>query len=219
MKNLSEVCQGLFGLQFPPGREDLDKRYRQLCLKGPYRHPDLGGTHDSFTRLGQVYSEMKTYCSLKTPEYATVLRTREGTLISDLGKGLGNTVNGVSCEQCRTKGYVIRSFQVPDPNGLGSCSGCEGRGLVRRKSSTSMDCRSCRGSGRFKTFSGFNVVCKTCGGKGKWTKIFTDLCMMCFGLGEARGYVFKEEYVTCFKCEGSGEIRIMNPVIQKGAIF
>lgn len=50
------VCLGLSQL---PARDELKKRYRQLCHQA---HPDKGGAHQDFVSLQQAYQLLKLYC-------------------------------------------------------------------------------------------------------------------------------------------------------------
>ncbi len=162
------LSQRIFGLLFPLGEKDLRSKYRQMCLKGEYRHPDAGGTEKDFIVMQKAYEFLIPYCSLNITLISN--KTVNGIELSSLGKGLGTTVNGVSCEVCEGQGYY--SIKIPQGGVL-------------------TPCMSCRYSTGFHVFKGVFHICRACGGTGKrrinqtFDTIF-HICRTCEGVGEVR---------------------------------
>ncbi len=206
---IQDKLQELFGLSFPVSRILLTSRFRELAK---VHHPDMGGTEGKFKELYEAYQELLSYVSEDT-QFFEMERATDGRLLVDLGKGLGRVTNGVSCRRCEGEGYyqVTLYREV-----VGESSICRCR-KVR--------CRRCN-SGKFTLRSGRVVDCLTCKGSGIFILQFSSrragffkFCPWCFGLGVTRmTQVPFQRYESCGECEGSGEIRLMNPVLQRGAL-
>ena len=173
------LSQRIFSLRFPLDESSLKSKFRQMCLKGEYRHPDTGGTEKDFIVMNEAYHTLLPYCSLNTTVVPT--RTVDGRSLETLGKGLGNTINGVSCDVCEGQGFY--SVKVP-----------RGRYIE--------PCVSCRYSSGFHIFKGRLHLCRGCGGSGNRTKFRTEDTV----------------FHVCRTCEGVGEVRLFNPVFQRGGI-
>ena len=168
-------------------------------------HPDKGEGGNA-KALIELNEQFKT----KMAELESNV-TESGLDISELGQGLGPTKNGAKCEHCSGKGYTVHVSKTGE-----TCPFCRGRGRARMP----ILCRSCSGTGTFITKRGFKVKCKTCSGTGVFRWKIVD-CPYCFGMGEMWFGPRKEKKTLekCYKCEGTGEIELFNPVLPKGMIM
>lgn len=175
MEDLEKACREIFKLGFPPKEDVLKGTYRRLTRLGEWRHPDLGGDHEKFIRMDLVYRSLVPFAvSGLTSEVQEVLIM--GKKLSEFGRGLGPTTNGITCEKCQGKGYGRATIRIADTSGPYRV------------------CRACVGTAY--------VLCLVCNGRKKF-------------------YTQKIEHINwwqCWDCVGVGEIRIMNPVIQKGSL-
>ena len=180
------LCKIIFGLDFPPNEESLKSEFRSRTMKGEYRHPDRGGEHEKFIELKDAYETLLPYCNINSKQSFNS-RTTNGYLISDLGKGLGFTVNGIECDPCQGKGYYSVTSLRPVSGSRGhKCGVCEGLGY------------------RFRLTLGFSIdtgLCKECNGSGVSNVVRVEVT----------------ESVRCSTCKGVGELPISNPVLQRGA--
>lgn len=181
------LCLSIFDLEFPPQEDELKSRFRERTMKGSLRHPDKGGTDKGFRELKEAYNFLLPFCNLQSKE-SFELRTNEGYLISDLGQGLGSTINGAECTTCKGQGhYSVTGEERVRVSNVTRCLTCEGLGYG------------------FKFTRGFSFDLGT--------------CLSCQGTGLGN---YERQEVTkvyrCSKCEGTGEIRIFNPLLQKGAM-
>ena len=180
------LCKIIFGLDFPPSEESLKSEFRSRTMKGEYRHPDRGGEHEKFIELKDAYEILLPYCNINSKQSFNP-RTTNGTLISDLGKGLGSTTNGIECTTCIGQGH----YSVTR--------------IARTRLGSYTRCPECLGLGygfRFRT--GFNPdtsICSICRGTG---------------IKDFIGVEVTEEQ-KCSTCKGIGELPISNPVLQRGA--
>lgn len=184
------LCFSIFDLEFPPEESELKSRFRERTLKGEFRHPDRGGTDKGFRELKEAYDFLLPFCNLNT-KVVVETRTNDGFLISDLGKGLGSTVNGTECETCIGKGYYsVTRFEYPRTSRSSTCRSCNGLGYAYKR--------------RSKNYFGYGD---------------TFICLNCMGLGELnRERKEVTRIYKCSKCEGKGETRVFNPAFQKGAM-
>jgi hypothetical protein len=189
----------------PDTSDDFLEKRRIIFIK---HHTDKGAKTDSgeFTKIVDMFKLIKDNYDYVNGFINTgvskELRTRTGELITELGNGLGDLINGCTCERCNHKGYTVQ--KVPIYGKSSNVCDCE-FGFIM-----SAPCRACNGTGIFHTRSGFNVRCPKC--SNKHFNIFHYL----FGYEEIIGY--KEELHLCYICNGKGEIPISNPVFQKGSM-
>lgn len=176
MEDLEKACREIFKLGFPPKEDVLKSTYRRLTRVGEWRHPDLGGNHEKFIRMDLIYRSLVPWTvSASNPSKSQEVMIR-GKKLSEFGRGLGPTTNGITCVKCQGKGYGRRTYRISDINGPYRI------------------CFDCLGDYTF--------------------------CLVCYGRG--RFYTQKvdhTEWWECWDCEGVGEVRIMNPVIQKGSLL
>lgn len=143
-------------------------------------HTDTGGDKNAFISMKETYDKIQemglvvqTDADLPAASWK-VLCTVGGTPLSDLGLGLGPTVNGRDCETCLGKGYTA---------------------FTQRQ----------------------RVTCPRCfGGGDGWGS--HPFCAVCRGRGTVEVGPAVTRYHQCGVCEGTGEIKIYNPVILKGAM-
>lgn len=139
----------------------------------------------------------------------------DGTLLSDLGQGLGATVNGRPCEPCSGKGF--QSYH-DDLFAYTPCKDCRTRWLTVFRAVIEYRCRRCGGDGNFKRHGKAIGPCKGCSGNG-WIKAKTSSnhCVTCKGAGKIKneGMLLHNK---CSNCKGTGELLVFNPVIPKGLL-
>ena len=181
------ICRVIFGLEFPPTEESLKSEFKSRTMNGEFRHPDRGGEHEKFIELKESYETLLPFCNINSKQSFNP-RTTSGFLISDLGKGLGSTVNGVECNICEGQGYFSITVLKTVPGSRRSrCGVCEGLGY------------------RFRLILGFSLetgLCKECGGSGISNLVRVEVT----------------ELTRCSTCKGIGELPISNPVLQKGGL-
>ncbi len=207
-----QLIEKHFKLSVPFSLENLTSCFRKACKKC---HPDLGGDAEIFKVISSLYShvlENKLRFSYLFTDHITVigLVTTQGDLLDDLGKGLGQMVNGSKCASCDHKGYTENCAQA-----WSKCISCEGRGRIIYK----QNCLSCSGSGKFTQARSRRIVnCLTCHGSGFTNRPGINLCFKCWGSGELPSKGMIVSYNTCYACKGSGETRMFNPVLRKGVL-
>lgn len=196
---------GILGLSFPFSEDELKAAFRKLCLKV---HPDQGGSQEEFIKVKEAYDWLLNLAveSVKKGENSNSIDDEE------FGKGLGSLVNGVKCSYCTGKGFTFRVEQIYETV---PCTVCR------------PVCNRCQGTKRWIDAKGkdkgFCPQCKGVGWKSnRASKMFEvfGMCVMCLGTGYLRHPVGKQitKRERCYKCSGAGEIRIYNPVFQKGAM-
>ncbi len=204
------LAREYLAIELPVTPDGLKKAYRAASRRF---HPDAGGeeaSKEKFIQVKEAYDFLESLDGvpevIMASESGNVsyhgLRTVEGSLLSELGLGLGPMKNGRECTSCSGRGYNSDSY--PKYQDCPACHGTGGRQYVHR-------CRICRGSGR--KFGGF---CLTCDGKGTVRESFGD-CHTCLGSGRGRREDVRV-YKKCFKCGGAGETEVWNPVLPKGRL-
>ncbi|KKU47252.1 hypothetical protein A3E96_00845 [Candidatus Uhrbacteria bacterium RIFCSPHIGHO2_12_FULL_46_13] len=217
LEKATALAQQFFSLGLPCSLQDLKTAFRK---KAKQLHTDTSGgdTKAAFVTMKEAYDFL---VSLKetmsgvfaengsgTKKFAT---TVEGLPLTELGLGLGPTTNGRDCPDCGRAGYT-KDFG----NAFTVCEKCDKRGTIPR----AYACRYCEGTGRFvQARSRREVSCRACGGSGR----FKDprqrqLCPHCLGTKTIWGKPDTVFYRKCWKCHGTGEIQVFNPVIIKGSL-
>ena len=134
--------------------------------------------------------------------------TTDGTLLSELGKGLDANTNGRFCNDCDHKGYHIHRACVEE-----KCV-CDEKGMRHMEA----PCRECDGTGKFRQRNGIKVPCKNCGATGTFihpTKLVH--CWECHGTRIRISKEPKQFFITCGTCGGAGEVPVANPALPKKA--
>ncbi len=222
MRNEAQVVETLeevFGLKPPVDFLQLKSLYRTKCKQ---LHPDVGGTEADFRKLNEAFMVLKEFYEVGSPifnfqngdngEYLMNPKsTVNGVLLSNLGLGLGPNENGIDCERCECKGFILEKQY----GRRSICTECKGSGIEPKK----VVCRPCYGSGKFKQVNGSIVDCRKCKGTGKFKHPYLEtFCQKCVGAGSLYDQVSSILAYECFKCEGKGQIKIHNPVIPKGRL-
>jgi DnaJ-class molecular chaperone len=224
--NLETQAQRYFNIQLPITESVLKSAFRRASRE---LHPDTGGDHDRFVDMKRTYDAILKAKLVLADDGATiidsVLRTVDGTPLTELGLGLGPNTNGRDCETCDHHGWhkheERKSSDCKVCNAVGFaffCFACQGSGKFKLRSGRTVECRDCRGNGvrapnpdiyirpyfgwGFAGFPRNARTCKNCLGTGK---SFTQ-------------EVHRTWYSRCGHCNGTGEIKIYNPVILKGAM-
>lgn len=201
-----------FGLIFPVTKDEFKKAFRRVAK---HLHPD---TSDGGAFAAEQFIKMKSFYDAlieQNPAWAftdgaTELKTVSGDLLSELGLGLGPTVNGTDCKECDHKGYREERL-----SGWQRCSCCGGIGVTNLR-----PCTRCKGSGKYTNKAGDATFdCYLCKGEGFQRHFRMDICIVCAGTGGKSVAVGKVVYHICAPCKGSGEIQIYNPVIPKGILI
>lgn len=214
-----EILRGHFGLETPVAFEEVKKQYHRRSIQ---LHPDKGGDEEGFKLLSAAYENICNFYRAGSslfveekemfddlfPAYAE--RTTDGRLLSELGQGLGPTTNGRPCDACEGNGYRRSQFPMTSP-----CEDCRATGSVPKE----YLCRFCK-NGKFQQRRSRRIVdCRVCAGTGVFRHPrHRQYCSPCEGTGRKIQSMRGGRAVTCYKCEGSGEIWIENPVLQKGAL-
>lgn len=164
----SLICRTFFELDFPPTEEGLRDKFRDMTLRGRYRHPDLGGTSEDFVELRTSYEFLLGFCD-RSSFIESSVQFINGIPITEFGRGLGPTTNGIACEFCNGKGFysATRLEHIYDPRA----------------------CRSCRGMGSFISQRLRVTVCSDCNGfgrnlLGRENRTHHYTCHKCKGVGE-----------------------------------
>lgn len=237
MKELTEVE----ARDLVPG---LEEKFSLRELKRAFRrqmfivHPDMGGTSEEFGLLEAAYNflEKKVVHELGTERFN--LQTVEGFPLTELGNGLPLTVSARECDSCEGRGYntflnYTRDVVCPDCKGDGKfwlpCKKCDGTGEYRRTDTNKVvgSCYLCGGSGRFypiykskpgakvRSIFGDSVTILLPSGKSQ----AVNKCRKCRGEGTIEETdSSRPTHVRCRVCNGSGELKIYNPVLPRGYI-
>lgn len=205
----------------------LDLPVTEHALKSAFRsaarrlHPDVNplGAED-FKRMMQTY-EAIIKAGLVVQSDAQVddgrKRTTSGDLLSDLGLGLGPTINSRDCDQCHGEGYT-----ASEDLRFIKCDLCTGCCYV-------FQCRACFGTGQFTQRNQKKVPCNRCKATGSVpAPSIVDFwrlpprgargCPKCLATGRMGEGKKTFTYHTCGACNGKGEVKIYNPVILKGSL-
>jgi len=214
--DLAQLAFEHFGLVLPCTQADLKSAFRTAAKK---LHSDIGGTDKDFVEMKLVYDKLCKEPEIISLNEAKEKYTEEGFLLSELGLGLGN-VNGRDCENCSRKGYITihRTVEI-------KCDLCNGFRYIHQ-------CRACL-KGVYTNPVGRKVPCNRCNAKGfapaPPTRISSwglpippygaDICFQCYGCGTMHQKTAKVTHHRCGDCNGTGEIKIYNPVIMKSGLY
>jgi DnaJ-class molecular chaperone len=205
------LAKDLLGLQLPTTKADLKLAFRNAVKR---LRPDLANSQandEEFIKIKTFYTKLVE----QSPAWAFAdtgaqdPKTTTGHLLSELGLGLGPTVNGKDCNVCQHRGYTIIEL-----SGLTRCTRCIGAGFAYEDT-----CSRCKGSGKFVKNGRPVGVCFSCRGTGKPLRPRLNLCSRCHGRGSINVPANTKEYHLCYTCKGVGEIEIFNPVIPKGRLL
>jgi DnaJ-class molecular chaperone len=200
----------LLSLAAPTTANALKTAYRR---KSKLEHPDHSQHPDAqarFQAVSAAYTLLLGDASVLdlidvTANHAC---TVEGDAFAELGRGLGTTVSGAECGECRGAGYTSHgSLSRP-------CPDCQSREFMRWE----YRCRKCSGTGVFLARGGKRGECYPCHGTG-WLREhgYGNRCLTCGGLGRVESR--ERAYNTCYECKGKGELPMWNPVIPRGLII
>lgn len=209
-----------FEISLPTTVEELKKAYRKASKTF---HPDANPkgneedrkvAHEDFIKMQAVYDALMDSSFVEDgTNTINILCTTDGTPLCDLGKGLGITQNGRTCDDCSGHGYrPLNEFKNF------TCESCDENGLVPKQYS----CKDCRGTGNFFQPKSEKVVpCRKCGGTGKFKHPHHKVaCPECYGTKIRSAFVeSKKSFSVCGHCDGTGEIPVYNPVMLKGSLF
>lgn len=157
----------LLGLTYPTTHDELKSAYRAACRRV---HPDAGGSHADFIRLQYEYDRVKSDPSKFRDGAATLeLRTIDGIPLVELGLGLGPSVNGRDCTECKHVGYkeyrrsrrvrcpwVSRSMSLRSGDWHQVWCRCGGTGFITEYRPDEKDyhrCSRCNGTGEVAMFN------------------------------------------------------------------
>lgn len=188
---------------------------RQFKRKAREEHPDKSKhprAKERFISISNAFELLSKSANNEVIEIGedTSLTTIDGHPLVDLGNGLGPTINGIPCDNCKGRGYNSVSERI-------RCTDCRENAWYMH---IEYKCTKCAGSGSFKRGQKIIGDCFRCKGSGWFsprTRAFTNNCRKCKG----SMYVSVEyilSYHMCMGCKGSGEIEILNPVLPKGLI-
>lgn len=217
--------------------KELIKAYRRQSF---VVHPDHGGTAEEFSILQDAFDFLKPQAVHELGKEVYELQTIDGTPLAELGQGLPITVSAKECEFCEGKGYKVfynytQDVTCPACEGEGTfwlpCKKCNGTGDYRHPKTNKVigECNLCGGNGRFyPRFRRQNVDPRDVWswmifGRPEFVVLpngqrrAVNACKECRGHGSVKKErKDKPTYIRCDQCEGTGEIKIYNPVIPRG---
>lgn len=204
-----------FGLILPTSEVELKKAYRKKAME---THPDRdGGNTELFKSVKAAYEKLSSEYAMALGviqiDGATmsIFKTITGESLATLGLGLGPTQNGIDCPDCNHLGY--RTFH---DSHWGTCMECFGSKYVPQK----FACRSCSGRGKIVTIDNKSVSCLPCNGTGQVAHHSKkSICPTCSGAGASYTRAGVAYHQICWRCSGTGEIPILNPVLPKGRLM
>ena len=209
----------ILGLAAPTTVNAIKTAYRR---RSRMEHPDTSKHPDAALRFGQTneaYITLKDDASILDGAIPHGARTQEGDEITALGKGLGSTINGICCDECKGDGYkaVFRS-ENPCPDCRPVDTGTISSYFVIQVSLREYRCWKCAGTGFFSKNGKRVGVCFACQGKGwhKQKSFRSAPCRTCHGLQWVKAS--DKTFYTCQRCEGKGELPMWNPVLPKGLL-
>jgi len=180
---------------------ELLSAYRREAV---IRHPDRGGSNNQFQELTDAFNFMKPLAQInkKEDECNVASKTEDGTLVSELGKGLPLNKNACTCEECNGLGYHARKIA----SGASiKCPKCIGHGIL------SYDCKKCSGRGKLED----GKTCILCKGTGLYfPRLSREEIESGFSNTKSgnRVVVTRSKILSsifgrvCFECDGDGRI-------------
>lgn len=207
-KQLQQLANKYLDITLPTSKAYLKRVYRYKCLK---LHPDKGGNEEYFKDFQNAFETLLYSKSNVVFDGSEIVKeTADGTPITELGLGIGYNKNGIECNICKGNGYEI-SYNVL----YKVCNNCL-MGYVPK----TYPCRACNGTGLFvQARSKKTVPCKRCCGTGLWEHpSLTKPCPKCCGTMTIHDESKIVNYIKCYKCKGTGEIEMFNPVLRKGLL-
>lgn len=204
----SDEAASLLRVELPITANALRTAFRRRAAE---EHPDKSKHPKAAERFIAVQS---AFDFLNESVYVVgapaAAKCEDGTPLTELGLGLGPTINGKPCPECRGRGYK-------EIHERARCSDCRIGFLGFR---WEYRCRRCSGTGRF-TRNGRDVgECFACSGLG-WhidrnpSSLGYNRCQTCHGTGYASTEKVSS-YIRCSACDGTGEVKVLNPVLPKG---
>ncbi len=156
----------LLGIELPTNRNTIVTAFRR---KAREEHPDVSKHPQADERFCAIRAakevlENDPTCLDFDERSSDVRCTDDGTVLADLGKGLGPNVNGRPCDDCAGRGY--RMFTDV---GVVDCADCHGWGTrILPKSGARLGCRKCKGRGSVDVKKrSYYFTCRTCKGCGE----------------------------------------------------
>lgn len=131
-----ELARQHLGLTLPCTLEALQHAYRAAVKRC---HPDVGGTSKQFVELRAAYDQIRRDPMSFDDIGEGSRKTIDGTLLAELGQGLGPTVNGRQCGECSGRGWTTYRDEITRP-----CPECLKVAFRPRHFTW---CRRCYGSG------------------------------------------------------------------------
>lgn len=157
--NPGTLCEEIFGLPYPPNKEDLQTQYRKLVK---VLHPDKGGNSQDFIRMKDAYEVLKPIAEKE--ETAFPIDRIAGRPLEDLGKGFVPRMP--KCLDCEGRGYFLNVRKVYE--NWRDCPDCTiyHSGF---KGITKKNCHRCKGQGVIKQVQVLpvNQICGSCDGAGQ----------------------------------------------------
>ncbi len=223
-----ETASRIIGISLPTTANALKSAFRRRSREV---HPDHSIATDATIRFQELtaayeFAQLQRDWLLRDDgtENKPAMCVDGKTLLSDLGQGLGPTVNGKPCAPCGGKGFQSYTSEFDyEPckdcrtSWLGlfteiveyRCRRCGGDGNFKRNSKAVGDCRGCNGRGWIKSKDAFHAVLGL--------RTVKNRCVTCKGTSKIKSNN-KMLYTKCTGCKGTGEILVFNPVIPKGLL-
>jgi DnaJ-class molecular chaperone len=159
--NLDFLAAKYFGVDLPVFSTVLKSKFRELSRK---LHPDVGGNETAFKDMKAAYDAIQKAGMVIQGDIASsadadkkILRTSDGTPLTELGLGLGPNTNGKDCMECAGRGY--RAWEDRNRRihhqcyGIG-CRACKYRGYFEAEAVMKYrKCEACEGKGEIKIYN------------------------------------------------------------------
>lgn len=209
----------ILGLEVPTTVNAVKTAYRR---QSKLEHPDASKHPEAsfrFRQVNEAYITLKDDASILDGAIPLGTRTQEGDEITALGKGLGLTVNGICCDECKGDGYkAVFQSEKPCPDCRPVDTGTIFSFFIFQVSPREYRCWKCAGTGFFSKNGKRIGVCFACQGKGWYRRKRSkhDPCKTCRDLGRVK--TSDKTFYTCQRCEGKGELPMWNPVLPRGLL-
>lgn len=158
-----------FNVELPVISSVLKSAFRAASKR---LHTDVGGSHDEFIRMKATYDAIQKMGLVVNTEDAPKTNGSpleiyaDGTPLTELGLGLGPTVNGKPCDGCSGRGYNPYTHQTmvrcncarirfDFPRRWLGCAKCHYRGEypVGQPQTRYARCGVCNGAGEIKIYN------------------------------------------------------------------